>query len=300
MQIRNVYGIDLGTSTVKIYDLKKDTITKEKNMIAIRNREQVIAVGNYAYEMHERTPSNIEVITPMSNGRIANVLMVEAVLHTLLHRCTRHMGYRPELYFSVPCDMTEIERRSYYTIAHKGALKNCRMYLVDKPIADALALGIPINRTKGSMIVNIGAQSTEISVIANARVIFSRIIPVGGKQFNESICNLNRRKNNFQIGSKTAKRVKIALADLGTDKKEARKVRGVDGASGLPMEGIITSSLVNEALLSGVNEIGEEIKHALERTPPQIHDHIQKEGIYITGGSTRNPNIDRNLTSQLG
>ena len=65
MQIRNVYGIDLGTSTVKIYDLKKDTITKEKNMIAIRNREQVIAVGNYAYEMHERTPSNIEVITPM-------------------------------------------------------------------------------------------------------------------------------------------------------------------------------------------------------------------------------------------
>ena len=237
MQIRNVYGIDLGTSTVKIYDLKKDTITKEKNMIAIRNREQVIAVGNYAYEMHERTPSNIEVITPMSNGRIANVLMVEAVLHTLLHRCTRHMGYRPELYFSVPCDMTEIERRSYYTIAHKGALKNCRMYLVDKPIADALALGIPINRTKGSMIVNIGAQSTEISVIANARVIFSRIIPVGGKQFNESICNLNRRKNNFQIGSKTAKRVKIALADLGTDKKEARKVRGVDGASGLPMEG---------------------------------------------------------------
>ena len=113
MQIRNVYGIDLGTSTVKIYDLKKDTITKEKNMIAIRNREQVIAVGNYAYEMHERTPSNIEVITPMSNGRIANVLMVEAVLHTLLHRCTRHMGYRPELYFSVPCDMTEIEHRDF-------------------------------------------------------------------------------------------------------------------------------------------------------------------------------------------
>lgn len=174
------------------------------------------------------------------------------------------------------------------------------MYLVDKPIADALALGIPINRTKGSMIVNIGAQSTEISVIANARVIFSRIIPVGGKQFNESICNLNRRKNNFQIGSKTAKRVKIALADLGTDKKR--------GAEGARRRWCIRSSngrdhyffLVNEALLSGVNEIGEEIKHALERTPPQIHDHIQKEGIYITGGSTRIPNIDRYLSRQLG
>ena len=67
MQIRNVYGIDLGTSTVKIYDLKKDTITKEKNMISIRNRELVIAVGNFAYELLERQPSIIEVFSPMSN-----------------------------------------------------------------------------------------------------------------------------------------------------------------------------------------------------------------------------------------
>lgn len=300
MQIRNVYGIDLGTSTVKIYDQKKDTIIKEKNMIAIRNREQVIAVGNDAYEMHERTPSNIEVITPMSSGRIANVLMVEAVLHTLLCRCNHYMGYHPELYFSVPTDMTEIERRSYYTIAHKGRLKNCRMYLVDKPIADALALGIPLNRTRGSMIVNIGAQSTEISVIADARVIFGKTVPIGGKQFNESICNLNRRKNNFQIGLKTAKRLKIALADLDCDRMEGRKVRGVDGTTGLPMEGIVTSSVVNEAILADVYRLGEEIKHALERTPPQIHNHICKEGIYLTGGSTRLPNIDRFLTRQLG
>ena len=80
----NAFGIDLGTNNIKIYNRNDDNIIIEKNMIAIRNREQVIAVGNYAYEMHERTPSNIEVITPMSNGRIANVLMVEAVLHTLL------------------------------------------------------------------------------------------------------------------------------------------------------------------------------------------------------------------------
>ena len=37
MQIRNVYGIDLGTSTVKIYDLKKDTITKEIKLLISLN-----------------------------------------------------------------------------------------------------------------------------------------------------------------------------------------------------------------------------------------------------------------------
>lgn len=300
MQIHNTYGVDLGTSTVKIYDFKKDTIMKEKNMIAIRNGEQLLAVGNDAYAMHERTPSNIEIITPMANGRIANVLMVEAVLHTLLCRCSARIGYRPEIYFSAPAGMTEIEKRSYYTIAHRGRLKSCRMYLVDKPIADALALGIPINKTKGSMIVNIGAQSTEISVIADARVIFSRLVPVGGRQFNEAISFLNSKKNNFLIGAKTAKRLKIAMADLENDRKEARKVRGIDGVTGLPTEGVVTSSLVNEAVSGKLQQISEEIRTALERTPPQIHRHILAEGIYVTGGSTRLANLDRYLSRQLG
>ena len=57
---------------------------------------------------------------------------------------------------------------------------------------------------------------------------------------------------------------------------------------------------VETKVLEYFKKIGEELKHALERTPPQIHDHIQKEGIYITGGSTRIPNIDRYLSRQLG
>ena len=72
MQIRNVYGIDLGTSTVKIYDLKKDTITKEKNMIAIRNREQVIAVyspGSIAGNLRASSASVAAVSLPPVQGR---------------------------------------------------------------------------------------------------------------------------------------------------------------------------------------------------------------------------------------
>ena len=40
----NMYGIDLGTSTIKIYDAKKDTFSKEKNMVAVRNGDTLFAV----------------------------------------------------------------------------------------------------------------------------------------------------------------------------------------------------------------------------------------------------------------
>ena len=97
MSLNHVYGVDMGTGTVKIYDRNKDSITKEVNMIAVRNGDTVIAVGNDAYAMYEKTPENIEIISPMSNGRINDVLMMEAVLHTMLGRTGGYAGYRPYL-----------------------------------------------------------------------------------------------------------------------------------------------------------------------------------------------------------
>lgn len=49
-----------------------------------------------------------------------------------------------------------------------------------------------------------------------------------------------------------------------------------------------------------LNEIAAEMKTFLERIPPQISYHIAKQGIYITGGSTRLPYIDKYLASYTG
>ena len=59
------------------------------------------------------------------------------------------------------------------------------------PIADAIAMGIDPEKNQGSMIVNIGAQSTEFSIITDGKIIISRKIPIGGRQMNESILQRN-------------------------------------------------------------------------------------------------------------
>lgn len=300
MLLDNIYGIDLGTSTIKIYDFKKDTILKEKNMVAVRNRDTLFAVGNEAYEMFEKTPANIQVTTPMANGRIGDVMLVEAVLHTLLQKSNTSMGHRPILYFSVPVDMTELEKRAYYSIAHRGRLRKCRVFLVEKPVADALALGIPLTRTKGSLIVNIGAQSTEISALAEGRVIISRSVPIGGKHFNAAIESAIRRKNNFRISLKTAKRLKLSLTDLTGEKLEGRRVMGVDALTGLPRDGNVSCYTVTEAVEDRLSQIALEIRKFLERTPPQVREKIRREGIYFTGGSTQLAGLDQFFSDRLG
>ncbi|MBS6195287.1 MAG: rod shape-determining protein [Clostridiales bacterium] len=296
----HVYGIDLGSSMIKIYSRKNDEIVKEKNMIAIRNKEDILATGDEAFEMFEKNPGNVEVSSPMSNGMIANIGNLEAVLHTLLEKASRHVGRRPEIYFAVPVDMTEIEKRAYYSVSQNGRFRKSKVLLVERPIADAIALGIPVIKTKGSMIVNIGAATTEISVIADSRVIISKIIPLGGEQFNHDILNNIRRRNNFSVSLRTAGRLKVSLADLKQEKKLAGKIVGIDCVSGLPREKIITSATINEAILDSVQGIAAEIRTFLERTPPQIHKVILSEGIYLTGGSSKIPNLARILSEQVG
>ena len=84
------------------------------------------------------------------------------------------------------------------------------------------------------------------------------------------------------------------------ERKLARKIVGVDCVSGLPRERIVTSTTINESILSSVKEIAEEIRTFLDRTPPQIHKVILAEGIYLTGGSTRIPYIAQVISRQIG
>ena len=58
----NVYGLDLGTYEIKIFDKKKDRIWQEKDAIAMKNKRYVYAVGNEAYEMFEKAPDEINLL----------------------------------------------------------------------------------------------------------------------------------------------------------------------------------------------------------------------------------------------
>ena len=299
MILQEIFGVDLGSDTVKIYSLKKDEILIEKNMIAIRNGDEVIAIGNDAYEMYEKSPHNIEVSSPMSGGMIANIGHLEVVLQLLLRKISRYFGSRPIVYFSVPMNMTEIEKRAYHAVASGGDLRKSRVYLVERPIVNALALGIPITKTRGSMIIDMGAQSTELSIIADSRVIISKPLGTGGNSIDDAIVANVRKRCGLHISRRTAARLKAAMAGFSLEKSEARKVVGVDTVSGLPREGIVTDVIVNEAVRRIVNHMCEEIQLFLERTPPQVRSSILQEGIYLAGGCTKITNLSAYLSRRL-
>lgn len=299
MLLRKTYGIDLGSSSIKVYSFLKNKSYMEKNMIASKGRK-IIAVGNEAYDMYEKTPVDIVVNSPMAFGMISNLELEEITLYCMMKKIDRFLGLGSDMFFSIPLDMTPVEKRAYYHVANGHWLHQNHVYMVEAPIADALAMGIDVERGEGTMLVNIGAQTTQLSVIAGGKIIISRSIPIGGRQMNEAIAGEIRKRYNLQIGLRTAKRLKLAMGRLSDQSRDARKVVGLDSVSGLPREEVISGYVVNAGIMNCVNEIAAEMKTFLERIPPQTSYHISREGIYLTGGSTRIPYIDNYLASYVG
>lgn len=282
----NVFGIDLGTSNIKIYHRADDTILVEKNMIAIENKNNVFAYGDSAFDMYEKAPSNIHISYPLSNGVIADIHNMEKIVRFFINDLTGNSIKSSDYYIAVPTDVTEVEKRAFYDLIKDANVKAKRIMVVEKAVADGLGLDIDVKNSQGVLIVNVGFDTTEISILSLGGIVLSRLIKVGGQKFDDAIRAAVRKQYNLIIGGKTAENVKIALAELEKEGKGAI-VYGRDIVTGLPVERELPTALIDECLLEHFYTIIDNIKVILERTPPELAADIYRHGIYLTGGASQ-------------
>jgi rod shape-determining protein MreB and related proteins len=280
------FGIDFGTSTIKIYKKGQGIVLDERNIIAIADRKTVIASGNDAFDMYEKAPSNILVTYPVRNGVIADVANMLSLLNHFMMRINGTKRPSAADYIvATPTDITEVERRSFYDLIASSNLKIGRIKIVEKPIADAVGAGLDIMTARGVMIVNIGADTTEVSIMSLGGIVLSKIIPVGGNRMDEAIKSIVKRKYNLYIGDKTAENIKKKLASALPTVEGSIKVYGRDVVTGLPTVMEVLSENVYEAISEYLYSIVDAVRIILERTPPEISSDIIDSGIYVTGGS---------------
>jgi rod shape-determining protein MreB len=280
------YGIDLGTSNIKIYSKTEDVILVEKNMIAIENKDNVFAYGDSAFEMYEKAPGNIHISYPLCNGVIADIKNMEVLIKYFIGDLSKG-NIRPADYFiAVPTDITEVEKRAFKDLINKAGVKARRIMVVEKAISDGLGLGIDVKNAQGILMVNVGYDTTEISILSLGGIVLSRLIKTGGLKFDDAIRSAIRREFSLIIGGKTAENVKIDLRDLNKEGKAAL-VYGRDIVTGLPVEREIPTSLLDEALKEHFFMIIDNVKVILERTPPELAADIYRHGVYLTGGASQ-------------
>ena len=282
----NIFGIDLGTSNIKIYNRADDTILVEKNMIAIENKSTLFAYGDSAFEMYEKAPANIHISYPLSNGVIADIKNMELLVKYFINDLTRGNVRPADYYIAVPFDITEVEKRAFYDLIKESGVKARKILVVEKAVADGLGMDIDVKNSQGVLTVNVGYDTTEISILSLGGIVLSKLIKIGGLKFDDAIRSAVRKEFSLIIGGKTAENVKISLKEL---EKEGRGavVYGRDIVTGLPVERELPTSMIDECLMELFYTIIDSIKVILERTHQELAADIYRHGIYLTGGASQ-------------
>ena len=289
----NVYGIDLGTCNFKVFCKSNGKILKEKNTIAIINKNEIYAYGDDAYAMYEKAPEAIQVVFPVVCGVIADFNFLQQMIYDYLENKLKGKVKGAEFIVAVPTDITDVEKRAFFELFYKSKFKPKNVLLCEKPIADAVGLGLDVNQPTGLMVVNMGADTTEISVISLGGLVLSDLLHFGGNRLDESIISHLRKEYNLIIGQKTAKAMKENLGSGLPGRTETMVVVGRDVVSGLPVEKEISADVVYEATRANMESICTSIKMILEKTPPELAKDIIHSGIYITGGGSQIDNLDK-------
>lgn len=295
----NVFGIDLGTNNIKIYSRNDDNILVEKNMIAIENKNTLFAYGDSAFEMYEKAPANIQISYPLSNGVIADIKNMETLVRYFIGDLMKGSLKPADYYIAVPTDVTEVEKRAFYDLVKDAGVKAKKIMVVEKAVADGLGLDIDVKNSQGVLVVNVGYDTTEISILSLGGIVLSKLIKVGGVKFDESIRAAVRREFSLIIGGKTAENVKINLREL-EEQGQGAIVYGRDIVTGLPVEREIPTKLVDECLMEHFHTIIDNVKVILERTPPELAADIYRHGIYLTGGASQVNHLAQELARGTG
>ena len=283
----NCYGIDMGTNNLKIFSNNTKSVINVKNTIAIVDNDKMYAYGDDAYSMYEKTPESIQVSFPIVSGVIADFDNMQTMLFEVLEKHAKAKLKGADIVVCVPTDITEVEKKAFYDMFAKSKQRPHSVMLCEKPLADALGMGLDITEPTGIMVVDFGADTTEISVISLGGLVLTELCPSGGNQLDDSIVTHMKSKYNLLIGRKTACKLKEQIGSAMPGRKDSMVVVGRDVVSGLPIEMEVDSSVVYEGIRSDLTNLCNAIKIALEKVPPELAKDIVHSGIYLTGGSAQ-------------
>ena len=300
----NDLSIDLGTANTLIYVRGQGIVLNEPSVVAVRHgngMREVAAVGAEAKRMLGRTPGNITTHRPMKDGVIADFTHTEEMLKQFIRKVhtSRFLRPSPRVLICVPCGSTQVERRAIKESAEEAGARE--VYLIEEPMAAAIGAGIPVDEARGSMVIDIGGGTSEVAVISLNGIVYSQSVRIGGDRFDEAIINFVRRSHGTLIGETTAERIKIEIGNA-YPQAEVREmeVSGRNLAEGVPRMIAINTTEVLEALHEPLAGIISAVKHALEKTPPELCADVAERGIVLTGGGALLRDLDKLISEETG
>ena len=297
------FAIDLGTSMTKIYraDTNSGVVLAEPSCVAISaDGEKIKAIGKAAKNLIGKTAEFTNIISPVYEGEIVNMLLAVEMLKTFLARVGVKGGKvrKAHVLFSVPCGISPRALSGYVTLAEECGLK--KVWFVEQPYLAALGAGAVLSATDPVFCMDIGGGVTNIAVLSADGIIGGVSMNIGGNNMDANIMSKIAYQKKLSIGPLTAEKIKNEIGTLSNAALGTMVAEGSSTETLQPAAVSVTAEELTDSLRVYINKVLEYAVEVLRTLPAEVAASVNRTGVYLSGGVMKIPYAPQYIGAKLG
>ena len=297
--VTDAMAIDLGTASTIIAVKGRGVVLDEPSLVAINEMsEEIVAFGQEAADMSGREGRDVVVRAPLTGGVVGDFERTKKMLaHFVKKAKTGGSNISISAIMSMVSDVTHVEQRALLHAADDAGIG--RVFMMEEGLAAAFGAGVLPSDKRATAIVDIGAGTTNIAIIAKGSVVHSTSERYGSNAINDAIATHLRRHRGLQVGEETTELLKtnFASAYLPDDIGKVITVRGRDVQTGSPGAVELESGEIYPIVEGIVRRIAQRVKDTLTELRPEVAADIYDRGVILTGGGALLDGIDQYMRS---
>jgi rod shape-determining protein MreB len=292
-------AIDLGTANTIIAVKGRGVVVDEPSLVAVNElSEEIVAFGQEAADMIGREGRDIQVRAPLIGGVVADFERTKRMLAYFVKKAkTGGSNLSLSAVMSMTSDVTHVEQRALINAAEDAGIG--KVFMMEEGLAAAFGAGVLPTDKRASAIVDIGAGTTNIAVVAKGTLVHSASDRFGSNEINHVLATHLRRHRGLQVGEETTEFLKSSFvtAFLPDDISKTMDVRGRDVQTGSPAAVEVTTGELYPVVEAVVRRIAALVKDSLTELRPEVAADIYDRGVILTGGGALLDGLDNYMRS---
>ena len=295
----NDIGIDIGSSKTVIVSSSK-VLLEQPNVVTVDSETLMpVYFGEKAKQTQGRTPDSLMCVNPIERGVISDYDIAEAMLKNYMSEGFGGKILRPRIMATLPAGLTELQHHSLSNVIEGAGGRN--VFIIESPLAVAFGLGIDFSTPKGTLIVDVGAGSTDVAVVSMGGIAVCESFKVASFDIDAQIIRYIRKEYNIEIGVFTAEQIKIKIgAAMKRPIEVAMVAKGQNVFTGLPESFEISAGEIYDAIIDTVDSICDSVRQVINKTDPDLVSDFITDGLFLCGGGALLSGFDKKLSEYLG
>jgi rod shape-determining protein MreB len=292
-------AIDFGTARTLVADASGRILLDEPTLAAVAiGSGELIAFGTRARQMPGRSAGQVRIVRPVAHGHLQDLALTDQIADHLLGSVRRRAGRRPELMMTVPGLATGVQRRALER-AFSGAGAG-HVEFIEHALATGIGLRLSIDAPVATMVVDVGAGTTDVAVLALGGVVTERSVRTAGEDIDRAIRDLCLRSFDLVVSLETAEAVKKRLATAWPEAEAKIELTGRDVSNGMERTVVLSSSEVAGAIAEPLRAMLAAATQCIVEAPPDLANDLLTQGLHLAGEGALLRGYARRLATTTG